>query len=144
MKRSKAGDEFSKVVVQVLYLNGLLLEKGNEIAAVKGQTSARWRVLAALEDAPRTVATVAKLLHLTRQSVQRVADALAQDRLIVFRKNPADARADLADLTSSGKATLRAVQERQIEWANTLGANVGEEKLRRLREDLNALLEALR
>ncbi len=53
---------------------GLLTAAGDVLARPAGQTSARWQVLAAVEDAPATVADVARALGLARQSVQREAD----------------------------------------------------------------------
>ena len=49
------------------------------LAEPAGQTSARWRVLATVEDGPSTVAQVARSWGLARQSVQRVADVLVKE-----------------------------------------------------------------
>ena len=87
--RTPAGDEVSELVVHVFRLDGLLTAAGDQMAQPAGQTSARWRVLAAIEDQPLTVPQVARAWWLSRQSVQRVADVLVQEGLAAYRNNPA-------------------------------------------------------
>src|SRR6266700_2924028 len=98
-RRTAAGDAFSVFVIQVFQLNGLLIDAGDALAKPAGQTSARWQVLAAVEDVPAAVAQIARLLSLSRQSVQRVADLLEQGGLAAFEENPAHRRAKLLRLT---------------------------------------------
>jgi DNA-binding MarR family transcriptional regulator len=141
--RTPAGDAVSVVAVQVLRLAGLLLEVGDALAAPTGQTSARWRVLAAVEDAPATVATVARALGQARQSVQRVADLLAAEGLAAFEENPDDRRAMLVRLTARGRSTLRAIQDAQRGWADRLGAAVGARELAAASATLARLTDAL-
>jgi DNA-binding MarR family transcriptional regulator len=129
-RRSPAGDALSVLAVQVLRLSGILVDAGDRIAGPVGQTSARWRVLAAVEEEPATVATIARALGQARQSVQRVADLLAESGHAVYRDNPDDRRAMLLDLTPRGRATLRAIQAAQRGWADALGAEIGERDLR--------------
>ena len=93
--RTPAGNAWSEFVVLVFQLNGRLAGAGDELAQAAGQTSARWLVLAAVERAPASVADIARVLNLTRQSVQRVADVLEQDGLAKYQENPAHRRAKL-------------------------------------------------
>ena len=86
--RTPAGDALGAVAIRVLRLAGPLTAAGDALARPAGQTSARWQVLAALENAPATVADVARMLGLARQSVQRVADVLAAEGLISYDDNP--------------------------------------------------------
>jgi DNA-binding MarR family transcriptional regulator len=128
--RTPAGDAVSLLAVQVLRLAGLLIDAGDALAAPSGQTSARWRVLAAIEEEPATVATIARALGQARQSVQRVADLLAADGLTEYDDNPDDRRAMLVQLTARGRSALRAIQAAQRGWADEIGAAVGERQLR--------------
>jgi DNA-binding MarR family transcriptional regulator len=128
--RTAAGDAFSGLVVYVLRLHGLLTAAGDELARPAGQTSARWQVLAAVEDRPKTVAHIARILGLARQSVQRVADVLERDGLAEYEANPDHLRAKLLKLTPSGHSALRSIQSKQRIWADALGAQIGEAKLR--------------
>src|SRR4051812_34590313 len=111
--RTPAGDAFSALAIRVLRLGGLLTAAGDELARPAGQTSARWQVLAAAENGPATVADIARLLGLARQSVQRLADVLEGQRLAAYDDNPDHARARLLRLTPRGRAALAAIQSAQ-------------------------------
>jgi len=128
--RTAAGDAFSGLAMYVLRLHGLLAAAGDELARPAGQTSARWQVLAAIEDRPKTVAHIARILGLARQSVQRVADVLERDGLAEYEANPDHLRAKLLKLTATGHGALRSIQSKQRAWADALGAQIGEAKLR--------------
>jgi len=141
--RTPAGDALAAVAIRVLRLAGPLTAAGDALARPAGQTSARWQVLAAAENAPATVADIARNLGLARQSVQRVADVLAEERLAVYDDNPDHARAKLLRLAPRGRAALAAIQTAQRAWADALGAEVGEAELRRAIPALERLLAAL-
>jgi DNA-binding MarR family transcriptional regulator len=142
--RTAAGDAFSVLAVQVMRLAGALTAAGDGLARPAGQTSARWRVLAAVEQEPLPVAAIARAWSLARQSVQRVADDLERDGLIVYVENPAHRRAQLVQLTSRGRSTLGRIQAAQREWANAVGAKLGVEELRTGRDVLARTLEAVK
>ena len=109
-ERTPAGDAFTDLVVQVMRLYGLLVAAGNKMARPYGQTESRWQVLGVVEHGPATVAEVARVFGLARQSVQRTADALARDGLIAFEDNPRHQRAKLLRLTPAGSRALRKIQ----------------------------------
>jgi DNA-binding MarR family transcriptional regulator len=141
--RTPAGDAFSALVARIFRLNGLLAAAGDAHSRPAGPSSARWQVLAMLEGEPVTVAGIARVLGLARQSVQRIADLLEADGLVRYVDNPRHRRARLAELTGEGRATLAAIQAAQRPWANRVGGVVGERDLRRAAETLDALIEAL-
>lgn len=141
--RTTAGDAFTTLVVQILRLNAHLVAAGDELARPAGQTSARWQVMGIIEHGAATVAQVARTLGLARQSVQRIADLLAEDGIAEYVPNPADRRADLLQLTDPGRAALQAIQAAQRTWANALGAEIGEDELRRASEVLGRVMEAV-
>jgi DNA-binding MarR family transcriptional regulator len=141
--RTPAGDAFSRLVVQVFRLNGVLTAAGDEMARPAGQTSARWQVLAAADHAPMTVAQIARALNLARQSVQRVADLLVGDGLAAYVENPGHRRAKLVALTPSGRKALRTIQAAQRVWADGIGAQVGETELNRANVTLDKAMRAL-
>jgi DNA-binding MarR family transcriptional regulator len=142
-RRTPAGDAFSAVAILILRLAGYLTTAGDELARPAGQTSARWQVLAAVERAPVTVAHIARALGLARQSVQRVADVLAEEGLVGYQENPAHRRAKLLRPLPKGRAVLRAIQAAQQPWADGLGARIGEGDLRRAAAVLERLLQVL-
>ncbi len=139
--RTAAGEAFSELVVRVLRLNGLLAAAGDALARPAGQTTARWQVLAMLEEESHTVSETARTLGLARQSVQRVADLLETEGLVAFDENPRHRRARLLRLTTLGRSTLGEIQAAQRPWADRLGGDVGEARLRRLNADLDRVLD---
>src|ERR671924_955082 len=81
--RTPAGDAFTAFLGQVIGLTRRFTGVGEALARPAGQTLARWLVLEAVQDAPATVAQIARRLHLARQGVQRLADVLVRDGLAV-------------------------------------------------------------
>ncbi|HEX3325719.1 MAG TPA: MarR family transcriptional regulator, partial [Actinomycetota bacterium] len=116
---------------------------GDALAKPAGQTSARWQVMAAVEDEPRSVAKIAQLLVLARQSVQRVADILESEGLVLYEANPRHRRAKLVRLTPKGRRTLTKIQDAQRGWADQLGAELGADNLERLTKQLDDLFAAV-
>lgn len=141
--RTPAGDAVSVLVLRVLRLAARLTEAGDVLARPAGHTSARWQVLAGAESERATVADIARALGLARQSVQRVADVLADEGWVTWRDNPAHARAKLLGLTDKGRLALRQIQEAQRAWADELGARIGVKELAKATAVLDALLGAL-
>jgi len=143
VKRTAAGEAAAELAVRVFRLEGRLAAAGDALAEPFGQTTARWRVLAAVERDPLSVAEIARAWSLARQSVQRVADLLEREGLVAYAENPRHARAKLVALTPSGRRTLSAIQRAQTAWANDLGARVGVDELRAASDLLELVLAAL-
>jgi DNA-binding MarR family transcriptional regulator len=122
-------EAFTRLVLLVFRLNGLLLAAGDRLAAPAGQTSARWQVMGVIDHAPMTVAGIARVMGLRRQSVQRTADLLAADGVAEYLDNPADRRARLLTLTPRGRRALRAIERAQFEWARNHGEAIGRKRL---------------
>ena len=141
--RTPAGDALSELVVNVFRLNGLLAATGDSLAQPVGQTSARWRILAAVEGGPSTVAQVARAWGLARQSVQRVADVLVEERYCRYDENPGHRRAQLLRITPRGRRALRTIQAAQRAWADALGEEIGEADLRRANVLLTRAIRAV-
>jgi DNA-binding MarR family transcriptional regulator len=141
--RTPAGDALSALVIRIFQLNGRLEAAGDALARPAGQSTARWQVLAAIEDAPRTVADVARVLGLARQSVQRIADLLADEGLAAYEANPGHRRAKLLRLTPAGAARLATIQAAQREWADRVGAQVGRPELERAVATLDRVARAI-
>jgi DNA-binding MarR family transcriptional regulator len=130
-RRSEAGTALTDLVLEVFRLNGRLLAAGDRLTRPAGQTSARWQVLGAIDPEPRTVSQIARVMGLTRQSVQRTADRLQAEGLVSYVDNPAHRRAKLVALTTRGRTVLDEITRRQIVWANNVGARLGEADVRR-------------
>jgi DNA-binding MarR family transcriptional regulator len=141
--RSPEGDAFSALVVRIFQLEGLLAAAGDAIASPLRQSTARWRVLAAIEHEPRTVAQIARDWKLARQSVQRLADALAADGLVTYLDNPAHRQAKLVELSPEGRRILRRIQSKQRAWANEAGAAIGKLDLQTATDVLGRIVATL-
>ena len=133
----------SRLTVLVFRLNGMLTAAGDALAEPAGQTTARWRVLAAVERTPMTVAQIARAWSLARQSVQRVADLLERDGLVSYEANPAHRRASLLRLTPEGRSALQRIQAAQREWADDVGRAIGIDDLTTANRILARVLDAL-
>jgi DNA-binding MarR family transcriptional regulator len=129
--RSSAGEAFTSFLMRVFPLNHRLTAAGELLAKRAGQTLARWLVLEAVEEEPSTVADIARRLGQARQGVQRHADLLVSEGLASYVENPRHKRANLLEIAVDGIAALRQIQEGQRDWANRLGAEIGEEDLGR-------------
>jgi DNA-binding MarR family transcriptional regulator len=143
VERTPAGDALSRLVVQVFSLDGALTATGDTLARPAGQTTARWRVLAAVQNQPLSVAQIARAWSLARQSVQRIADALERDGLVTYEDNPGHRRAKLVQLTPTGAAALEQIQAAQRAWANELGEQIGTDELETANEILDSVLSRL-
>lgn len=141
--RTAAGQALSELVVHVFRLDGMLTTAGDALAEPAGQTSARWRVLAAVEQTPMTVSQIARAWSLARQSVQRVADLLERDGFVRYEDNPGHRRAKLVRPTPRGRSALRRIQAAQREWANALGERIGVAELQSANRTLARVLQTL-
>jgi DNA-binding MarR family transcriptional regulator len=99
-------DAYRLLIADVYELAGASRRTSDELARASGQTTARWHVLSALSDGPRTVPSVARRLGLAPQSVQRVVDDLVRGGQLAPRPNPDHVRSPLFDLTPAGRSTL--------------------------------------
>ena len=130
-RRTPGGDAFTDLVVEVAALGGIFTAAGEALARTADQTLARWVILDAIEDQPATVAQLARRRGIARQAVQRVADLLERDGLVVYQPNPKHRRAQLLRSTPRGRDVLRTISVAQKAWADALGAEIGQAKLER-------------
>ncbi len=128
--RSAAGDALTELVMRVFRLNGLFLNAAEGIARTSGLTPARWQVLGAVLREPRTVSGIARVMGLTRQSVQRLADALVADGMAEYVSNPAHRRAKLLRPTRAGWDAIEILRPRQYAWTHEVTAEIGADELR--------------
>jgi DNA-binding MarR family transcriptional regulator len=142
-----AGEAFTHLVLEVFRLNGRLLSVGDRLVGELGLTSARWQVLGALRSAPRplTVSQIARTMGLQRQSVQRLVDVMAENRLLDLIDNPGHRRAKHVVLTRRGLETVRSAERLQASWANAVPDGISAKELtqahRLLREIRHRLVE---
>lgn len=141
--RSPAGDALTELVVKTFRLNGLFLGAAESIARPVGLTAAWWQVLGAVLQRPLSVAGIAREMGLARQSVQRIADLLAERGLAEYQRNPAHQRAKLLAPTEAGYAAIAALGSAQHAWANEVAHAVGATDLRQALAVVDELIATL-
>jgi len=131
----------SELILEVFRLNGRLLEAGDALVADIGLTSARWQVMGAvaLSPVPLPVAHIARNMGLSRQSVQRLANEMEKDGLIMFAPNTHHERAKLVLLTPQGAAAYREAMVRQAPWATWLASGLSAKDFEAARSLLHEL-----
>lgn len=142
--RTPTAHALSTLIETIFRVNGLILKIGEDLTRPTGQTSARWQVLGSLSQGPASVPQVARRMGLTRQSVQRVADILAFEGLIVFQENPDHKRSKLLELTSKGQIVSSAIQKAALHWRNGMGKILGKSDLRKANKLLVKIEETIR
>jgi DNA-binding MarR family transcriptional regulator len=123
LKHTKAGEDFTELVLETFRFNGRLLAAGDRLSKPFGLTSARWQVIGAIEGQPLSVSQIAKKMGLARQNVQRIADILALQGFVRYTSNPAHQRAQLVVLTPKGTRVTRELAELQVVWANRISSD---------------------
>jgi DNA-binding MarR family transcriptional regulator len=141
--QSDAGAALTALILLVFGLNGRLQEAAEQMAAAGGLTAARWQVLGGVLDEPRTVAAIGRLMGLTRQSVQRLANILVDEGFATWEPNPRHRRAKLLAPTAQARTAIRQVATLQHPWSSAVGDAVGERELRRASQTVAKVLAAI-
>ncbi|MFD5078982.1 MarR family winged helix-turn-helix transcriptional regulator [Streptomyces sp. NPDC058371] len=119
-------DLFSRGALGVFRLNGQFLAVAEELARPAGLTAAWWQVLGAVLREPLPVAGIARVMGITRQSVQRIADLLVERGLAEYAPNPAHRRAKLLTPTEAGRAAVSTIGPAHAAFADRLAAALGD------------------
>ncbi|MFA3837194.1 MarR family winged helix-turn-helix transcriptional regulator [Streptomyces aureus] len=136
-------DLLSRTALGVFRLNGQFLSVSEELSRPAGLTAARWQVLGAVLTEPLPVAGIARVMGITRQSVQRVADLLVTQGLAAYEPNPAHRRAKLLGPTEEGRAAIARIGPGHAALADRLAAALGEDELAATVRTLERLSAAL-
>lgn len=106
--------QFSALTQATFRLSSLLAAERDRAVADLGLTSARWQVLEAVgaQAAPVSAASLGRLLHISRQAVQRVLNDLAGQGLIRLDADETDRRVQLAMVTPAGASALEELVNR--------------------------------
>jgi DNA-binding MarR family transcriptional regulator len=141
--KTDAAKKLTELVLLIFRANGRILEAAEEIAAPAGLTAARWQVLGATLETPKSVADIARDMGLARQSVQRLADILVDEKLAQFTENPAHRRAKLFSPTGLGFKAIGKLADRQSQWANQISGSLTSSELGKCFETLETLVKRL-
>ena len=126
--KRKPDDTWTKFALSIFNLNGLIVHAGEHISQSVGQSSARWQVLGSVFE-PQTVAQIARRLGLARQGVQRVANVLEKEGLVVSKDHPTDRRTKLIELSPQGLEVLSQIFSRQMEWSEQVMKKLNHEQM---------------
>ncbi|MEU1518041.1 helix-turn-helix domain-containing protein [Streptomyces sp. NPDC005811] len=136
----------SRSALGVFRLNGQFLAVAEELARPAGISAAWWQVMGAVQREPLPVSGIARVMGITRQSVQRIADLLVGEGLAEYRPNPAHRRAKLLAPTPEGLAAVARIGPGHAAFADRLAAAYGEAELAeavRVLERLAGVLDGL-
>ena len=133
----------SGAALTVFRLNGQFLGIAEELARPVGLTAARWQVLGAVLDTPLPVAGIARVMGITRQSVQRIADLLVADGLAEYLPNPSHRRAKLLRPTDEGYAAVRRIDPAHAAMAKRVADELGHDDFGTTLDTLRRLSAAL-
>ena len=131
------------VVADIYELAGRLRDHGESIANTVGQTQARWQVLSAASGRPQTVPQIARVLGVTRQNVQRIADLLVEEGAAEYRGNPDHRGSPHLILTKRGLSTLEAITRAAAGYHSRLAHKLSPSDTASLGRGLRRLLTAL-
>src|SRR5215470_911670 len=131
------------VIADIYELAGAFRHRGEEIARDVGQTQARWQVLSAASDVAKTVPQLARTLGVSRQNVQRIANALVRERLTRFVHNPDHRSSPHVVLSREGRETLASLTRAARSRHRSLAAKLKGIDLAALRRDLRQIRASL-
>ena len=131
------------IVADIYELAGRLRECGEAIAATVGQTQARWQVLSAASGAPQTVPQIARVLGVTRQNVQRIADLLVAEGSAQYQDNPDHRGSPHLVLTRRGRAAFEQLMKAADGFHARLARKLSPSEVVSLQRGLRRLLEAM-
>jgi DNA-binding MarR family transcriptional regulator len=90
---------------------------------------------------PLTVPQIAQMRPTSRQRMQRLADELAGEGFVEFTDNPRHRRSKLVQLTKKGQARYRAMNDRLLAIASTMGGGLSEADIRKATQIVRSLSE---
>jgi DNA-binding MarR family transcriptional regulator len=141
--RTQAGDSLTDVIIATFRLSGRLMDIAQRLAHAGDLTATEWRVLGGVLEQPHSVAEIGRLMGMTRQGVQRVADQLVDRGLAEYRPNPAHRRAKLLACTHAGDWAIRQIALVQRPWADQIAAHIGAPELQQTLTTMRRIVATL-
>jgi DNA-binding MarR family transcriptional regulator len=131
------------IIADIYELAGRFREYGETIAQTVGQTQARWQVMSAASGDPHTVPQIARVLGVTRQNVQRIADLLVAEDSAEYRDNPDHRASPHLVLTNRGRAAFEQLMKAASGYHARLARKLSSSDVVSLQRGLCRLLEVL-
>lgn len=125
------GEVFTKIALEIFKVSGLLNAEGDKLTEELGLSSARWKVMGAIEksDDLVTVSQIARIMGQSRQATQRVTDIMVKDGLLTWLDNPNHKKAKLVNMTEKGKEAYSLLDKKQEEWAESGAEGIERDEL---------------
>lgn len=136
--------EVARLVADIYEAAGALRRSGEVIAAAEGQTQARWQVLSVVSEEALSVPRAARRLGVSRQNVQRIANALIDDGLAELRPNPDHRTSPLVGLTPAGHQMLERITARALASHQELAKDISPGDIAAARSALRRLTAEVR
>jgi DNA-binding MarR family transcriptional regulator len=131
------------IIADIYELAGRFRDYGEAVAQTVGQTQARWQVMSAASDRPYTVPQIARVLGVTRQNVQRIADLLVAEGSAEYRDNPDHRASPHLILTKRGRAALDQLTKAAGGYHARMARKLSPSDVASIHRGLRRLLEAL-
>ncbi len=137
--------EMEELYSELFDTAGLGRRVGEQIAALEGQTQARWQTMWTIDAAGAlTIPQIARRLGVSRQNEQRVVNDLVDAGLAEFVINPDHKTSPLAQLTARGERVLEAINRAADESHHAILEQFSDAQVRQLRKLLRSFGEAAR
>jgi len=131
------------IVARIYEIAGRFREYGEAIAQTVGQTQARWQVMSAASERPHTVPQIARVLGVTRQNVQRIADLLVAEGSAEYRHNPDHRASPHLVLTKGGRSALDQLTKAASGYHARLASKLSPSDVASIHRGLRRLLDVL-
>jgi DNA-binding MarR family transcriptional regulator len=131
------------IIADIYELAGRFREYGEAVAQTVGQTQARWQVMSAASAEPHTVPQIARVLGVTRQNVQRIADLLVAEGSAEYRDNPDHRASPHLLLTKRGRTAFEQLMKAANGYHARLARKLSSSDVVSLQRGLRRLLEAM-
>jgi DNA-binding MarR family transcriptional regulator len=141
--KARKSETLTRLILEIFRVNGRLLSAGDKLVEPFGQTSSRWQVLGAIEEAPASVPMIGRVMGISRQSVQRTANLLIEDGLCEMIENPHHQKSLLLKLTKQGVGVVAKMGKVQTRWVSRLASHFGESDIETTLRVVSALVGEL-
>ena len=138
-------EDIEKLYSELFETAGLGRRLGEDIAALAGQTQARWQTLWTIGNSDlRTVPQVARRMGVSRQNVQRLVSEMVAEGLVELRPNPDHKTSPHVALADAGREALATISVASEGSQQRILEHFGSGDVAALRELLQRLSVAMK
>lgn len=138
----KFGNEYEKLIVNLIYTNSWISEQQLNIFKPFGITAPQYNVLRILRGHhpnPCTINTIIERMLDRMSNASRIVDRLEVKKLVIRKTSLLDKRAKDVLITEEGLELLKGIDEKSHLWMSTF-KDIGEDRIK----DANRLLDDIR